>query len=101
MRIFGAFAGKRLGSIRHLWTESCNVRPATLAEGVDGNGRTSWAAIRIAKRVKNEKARTMENSFRVMLRLRLNPMTGQTTNGLGSGPASMRCSPLFTECKPG
>jgi hypothetical protein len=53
MRIFGAFAGKRFGSIRHLWTESCNVRPATLAEGVDGNGRTSWAAIRIAKRVKN------------------------------------------------
>jgi hypothetical protein len=101
MRIFGAFAGKRLGSIRHLWTESCNVRPATLTEGVDGNGRTSWAAIRIAKRVKNEKARTMENSFRVMLRLRLNPMTGQTTNVLGSGPASMRCSPLFTECKPG
>ena len=101
MRIFGAFAGKRLGSIRHLWTESCNVRPATLAEGVDGNGRTSRAAIRIAKRVKNAKARTMENSFRVMLLLRLNPMTGQTTNVLGSGPASMRCSPLFTECKPG
>ena len=101
MRIFGAFAGKRFGSVRHLWTESCNVRPATLAEGVAGNGWTSWAAIRIAKRVKNAKARTMENSFRVMLLLRLNPMTGRTTNVLGSGPASMRCSPLFTEWKPG
>jgi hypothetical protein len=43
----------------------------------------------------------MENSFRVMLLLRFNPMTGQTTNVLGSGPASMRCSPLFTERKPG
>ena len=101
MRIFGAFAGKRFGSVRHVWTESCNVRPATLAEGVDGNGRASWAAIRIAKRVKNTKTRTMENSFRVMLLLRLNPMTGQTTNVPGSGPASMRCLPLFTEWKPG
>jgi hypothetical protein len=34
MRIFGAFAGKRFGSVRHLWTESCNVRPAGLADGI-------------------------------------------------------------------
>jgi hypothetical protein len=45
MRIFGAFAGKRFGSVRHWWTDSCNVHPTTLAEGVGGNGRTSCAAI--------------------------------------------------------
>jgi hypothetical protein len=41
IRMFGAFAGSRRGATRCLYTDSCIVRPAMLAEGVGGNGSDS------------------------------------------------------------
>src|SRR5689334_4265084 len=62
-RMLGASLGRRRGSTRCLYTESCIVRPATLADGVGGNGkiapstagdgvsgdfaRASWAAVSV------------------------------------------------------
>src|SRR5579863_6593262 len=40
----GASAPKRLGSTRRVWLDSFNVGPATLADGVGGNGRTRPSA---------------------------------------------------------
>ena len=47
MSMFGASFGKRSGSTRRLWMDSCNVGRAVLADGTAGNGNTepsSWAA---------------------------------------------------------
>ena len=44
--MFGASLGRRRGSTRCLYTESCIVRPAMLADGVGGNGSTSCAGSR-------------------------------------------------------
>src|SRR3979490_189425 len=41
MRMFGEPAGSRRGSTRRLYTDSCIVRPAMLADGVGGKGRES------------------------------------------------------------
>ena len=38
--IFGASLGKWFGSARRTIVESCKVSPATLADGVGGNGST-------------------------------------------------------------
>ena len=40
MRMFGAPGLSRSGSFLHFIFDSCNVGPATLAEGAAGNGRT-------------------------------------------------------------
>ena len=39
--MLGASAGRRRGSTRRTWVDSARVSPATLAEGVGGNGRTA------------------------------------------------------------
>jgi len=41
IKMFGASSGRRRGGTRWAYTDSCMVRPATLAEGVGGNGSTS------------------------------------------------------------
>ena len=41
IRMFGASAGRRRGSTRRLYTDSCIVRPVMLADRVGGNGSTS------------------------------------------------------------
>ena len=44
MRTFGAPGLSRSGSFRHFIVDSCNVGPATLADGVGGNGKTEPSA---------------------------------------------------------
>ena len=40
-RMFGASSGSRRGVTRRWYTDSCIVLPATLADGVGGNGKAS------------------------------------------------------------
>ena len=73
--------------------------PRTLAEGV---ARQDFLGCHPdCEESQKCKGRTMEKLISRDVAPSLNPMTGHTTNVLGSGPASMRCSPLFTEWMPG
>jgi hypothetical protein len=42
IRTFGASSRSRRGWTRFWYDDSCIVRPARLADGVGGNGSTSW-----------------------------------------------------------
>jgi len=44
MRTFGAPGLSRSGSFRDFIVDSCNVGPATLADGVGGNGKIEPSA---------------------------------------------------------
>src|ERR1035438_2379967 len=57
MRMFGPSAGRRLGSTRFLYVESCIVSPGVEAEGVGGKGRTSCAPAGNATAVPSAKLR--------------------------------------------